>query len=59
MARGTGSAGTSVLRNQFPAGLEYQIELQKFLVLVQNPNLAQQIITGCHWEIFILQHECV
>ncbi len=34
--RPSGSAGKLVLRYQLLAGLEYQIELQKFLVLLQN-----------------------
>ncbi len=39
------SAGTSVLPYRLSAGLEYQTEMQKFLVLVQNPDMPAPDLT--------------
>ncbi len=61
--RGYGSADTSVLRNQFSAGLEYQIELQKFLVLIQNfkfvPSLAVKLLMCFQTIALMVTYFCV
>ena len=50
--QGSGSAGTLVLCNQFSAGLEYQIELQKFVVLLQPlPMILNGIALETRWGI--------